>query len=180
MRIFIAINFSAEEKQQILKLQTQLRSQAVRGSYPKPENLHLTLAFLGETPEEKINCLKEIIDGLKILPFEITFDHTGCFKRGRSGLWYLGIKPKPVDVGLTFLLNINSQLTNQIKKEKLYFDKKPFRAHVTLGKYIKSPKPIVLTFDPIRISVNSISLMKSERLDGVLTYTELHKYLQEK
>ena len=180
MRIFIAVNFSAEEKQQILRLQTQLRSQAVRGSFPRPENLHMTLAFLGETPLKKIPCLEKIIDSIKIQPFEITFDHAGCFKHGRSELWYLGIKPKPVDVGLTILLNINSQLINQIKKEKLYFDKKPFKSHITLGKYIISPKPIEINFDPIHISVNSISLMKSERLDGELTYTELHKYLHEK
>ena len=177
MRLFIAVNFSAEQKQQIMQLQAQLRSQALRGNFPKPENLHLTLAFLGETPEEKLNCLKKIIDGLKVPAFEIIFNHAGCFKRGRSELWYLGtdIRAGKSETSLSLLQNINRQLVLQIGKEGIYVDKKPFKAHITLAREIKSRKPIELNFAPIRLLIDNISLMKSEHVRGILTYTELHR-----
>ena len=52
-------------------------------------------------------------------------------------------------------------------------DKKPFNAHITLGREIRHSKPIVLDGHEIKIIVDRISLMKSERIGGVLRYTEI-------
>ena len=52
MRLFIAINFDEETKQSIIAVQRRLREWG-RGNFSHPENLHLTLAFLGETAPER-------------------------------------------------------------------------------------------------------------------------------
>ena len=48
MRLFIAINLSDDMKAALLDLQNDLYDRGVRGRYTTEENLHLTLAFIGE------------------------------------------------------------------------------------------------------------------------------------
>ena len=48
-RIFIAIQFSHEVKATLLSLQDALRSKGVKGNYCPYGNLHMTLAFIGES-----------------------------------------------------------------------------------------------------------------------------------
>ena len=48
MRLFIAVSLSPPVREALLAAQRELRRQG-RGAFPPPENLHLTLAFLGET-----------------------------------------------------------------------------------------------------------------------------------
>jgi len=171
MRLFIAVNCDDEVKRQILKLQERLRVQAVRGNFSRPENLHVTLAFLGETPQARLDCLYHIVESVQAPPFEITFNHAGCFKRRSAELWWLGANP--ADPGLATLTAIQKQLVHLLEAERFYVDKKPFSAHITLGREIARQQPIALDCPSIPIRVERISLMKSEHIRGVLTYTEL-------
>ena len=177
MRLFIAVNFSDETKNRILKIQEQLRSQAYKGSFSRPENFHLTLAFLGETPEEKLQVLSGIMGEARskqpfgIAPFDLLFNRTGCFTHSRKELWWLGADRNCP--GLPLLEAIHGQLLDSLEKEGFPVDKRPFNAHVTLAREIKRANPIVLDCPAITVRVDRISMMKSERIKGVLTYTEL-------
>ena len=51
MRLFIAINFNDSTLKKLLAVQEELKNKAVKGRFSWPENLHLTLAFLGECDE---------------------------------------------------------------------------------------------------------------------------------
>ena len=48
MRLFIAINLDDNIRDALAEMQESMRRQGVRGNYTKIENLHLTLAFIGE------------------------------------------------------------------------------------------------------------------------------------
>jgi len=194
MRLFIAVNFSEEIKNRILALQEKLRSQASRGTFTVPQNLHLTLAFLGEVPvvaaeipaattaasamDEKLELLSGIISDPFIsgtLPFEIRFNHTGCFTHSGKELWWLGADKSCA--GLPLIKALHERLLRLIPEEGFSVDKRPFSPHITLGRDIKHERPINLTIGPddpeITVAVDRISLMKSEHLKGKLTYTEL-------
>jgi len=171
MRLFIAVNCDDEVKRQIVKLQERLRAQAVRGNFSRPENLHVTLAFLGETPEARLDCLYHIVESVQVPPFEITFNHTGYFKRRSTELWWLGVNP--ADPGLLVLTALQKRLMNHLEEARFTVDKKPFSAHITLGREMVRQQPIALDCPPIPVRVERISLMKSEHIRGVLTYTEL-------
>ena len=56
MRLFIAINFDENMLDALTEIQDDLRRCGVKGHYTPRENLHMTLAFLGENddPEEII------------------------------------------------------------------------------------------------------------------------------
>ena len=170
MRLFIAINFDERTKRQILKLQDQLRSKSQRGNFSRPENFHLTLAFLGETPEEKIPVILGIINEITIQPFKIYFNHTGYFSRSRKELWYIGADPE--SPGLPLLKSIHEQLLHSLLQAGCSVDERPFRAHITLGREIKYSEP-VLDKPDIVVDIDRISLMKSENIRGKLMYTEI-------
>ena len=54
MRLFAAINFNNEVKQRIGLIQDQIRKKDPKGKFSLPENIHLTLVFLGETAAERL------------------------------------------------------------------------------------------------------------------------------
>jgi 2'-5' RNA ligase len=171
MRLFIAVNFSSEVKNRLLKIQGQLKSQSSRGNFTRPENLHLTLAFLGETPETQLEKLYDILEGIQFPPFTIPFNRTGCFTHSGKELWWIGAtKDSP---GFPLLKAIHVQLLSRLLEEGFSVDTRPFNAHITLGREIKHTKPIILDCPEITVQVGHISLMKSEHLKTGLTYTEL-------
>ena len=171
MRLFIAVNFNDEIKNQILEVQEQLRSRSTKGNFTRPENLHLTLAFLGETPEEKLACLRGIIGDIRSPPFDIAFSRTGCFTHSRKELWWIGTEGG--SPGLSSLKSIHSKLVRDLLDAGFPVDERPFNAHITLAREVKRLEPIVLTCPEIILKVNRVSLMKSEHPGRVLTYTEL-------
>ena len=176
MRLFVAVKFTDEVKSRIRSVQEQLRSQASRGSFSRPENFHLTLAFLGETPKEKLEALSQIMEEIQRFQpasFDISFNHAGFFTHSRKGLWWLGAdKNSP---GLPLLESIHRQLIDRLDKEGFSVDKRPFNAHITLAREVKHTSPIILDCPAITIRVDHLSLMKSEHVRGVLTYTALAK-----
>ena len=54
MRLFIAINFGENELDAFEAARDRLRERAGRANYSRRENLHLTLAFLGEQPQARL------------------------------------------------------------------------------------------------------------------------------
>jgi len=172
MRLFAAVNFSDEIKKQIMIVQDQLRSQAQRGNFSRSENFHITLVFLGETPEEKLELLFRIFDEIEAPAFELRFNTTGCFTHSRKELWWIAADRN--SSGFPVLLSIHKQLLARLLASGFTADTRPFNAHITMGREIKHSGPIILDRPDIKLSVNRISLMKSEHIRGVLSYTEIY------
>jgi RNA 2',3'-cyclic 3'-phosphodiesterase len=179
MRLFVAVNFSDTVKKQLLEIQAQLRSQCTRGNFTRPENLHITLAFLGETPETKVASLLQVIEDAQALPeaaaeavpFEVSFNHTGCFTHSHKELWWVGADENCP--ALNCLKAIHSKLIKRLLDANLSVDNRSFNPHITLGREIKHSEKITLNCNEIKIKVDHLSLMKSEHIGGILTYTEL-------
>ena len=171
MRLFLAVNFSDIIIKQILNIQEQLRLQSSKGSFTRPENLHLTLVFVGETPEEKLESIFRIMDGSRCTSGDVLFNRTGCFTHSHKELWWIGADP--CCPGLTLLKNIRERLLDGFLKAGFSVDKRPFNAHISLGREIRHTAPIILECPELWIPVNRISLMKSERIHGILSYSEL-------
>lgn len=171
MRLFVAVNFDREEKKRILDIQERLRAQSPRGNFTAPENLHLTLVFMGETAEENLEAIIQIIGEIRESAFEIPFNRAGCFVHSHKELWWMGAESN--SAGLSLLRDIHGRLVRALLAAGISVDDRPFNAHITLAREIKHARPIVLDCPEINVRVNRISLMKSERVRGVLTHTEL-------
>ncbi|MBS5876582.1 MAG: RNA 2',3'-cyclic phosphodiesterase [Prevotella sp.] len=163
MRIFIAIRFTEAFRSSILDVQDGLKEYGVRGNYTQPENLHLTLAFIGET--ERMEEIKAAVDAVKFEPFVIRTGKMGCFN-GRSRVVWLGIE------GEDKVKAIAQQLRRNLDQRGIDYAKGKFSPHITLVRQ-PSEKPLDIDVESESMTVSKIYVMKSERINGRLVYTAL-------
>jgi len=120
MRLFIAIHLNQETKESAKGVQDSFRMMNVWGNYTPEENMHLTLAFIGEygDPDQVMDAL-EAVD---FEPFTIRMDKVGHF----DDLWWAGFEESPE------LEQLVKKVRRALSDAAIPFDRKRFRAHVTL------------------------------------------------
>lgn len=161
MRLFIAILFSEELKQALLGAVDSLRAQSEYANFTHPENLHLTLAFIGET--DRVNDVKKALEGIAVPHFPLARGEAGHFGK----LYYAGIERSPQ------LLTLADDLSGRLTAAGFQIDKREFRPHVTLARELVPRGRVSLELPLRSMEVRKLSLMRSERLNGRLTYTEI-------
>lgn len=163
MRLFLAIPLSREMKRQAKDIQADFRRQRVRGNYGPEENLHVTLAFIGEydDPDRVLACL----DSISFQPFTVTADRVGSF----GSLWWMGFQPSAE------LERLARQIRRALAEGNIPFDRKRFQAHVTLLRKPECPdrQAVFPEPEPVTMTVRSFSLMQSTRGKNGMIYTEL-------
>ena len=165
MRLFIAINFDNQFINGVKQIYNQLNKSAIKGNYTILSNLHLTLAFLGET--NKIDEIKKVIDSVKFAPFKLTFEKLNSFKSAAKNIVYLETKSDNLKA-------LAEDLRNKLKIMSVNFDEKDFKAHITLIRNTTGFLPQELSIKKLSAYVDKINLMYSHRVDGVLTYTKIY------
>jgi 2'-5' RNA ligase len=171
MRLFIAINFNNKIKNLFFKTAEKLKNYSVKGNFTRRENFHLTVVFIGETTE--IDAIKAAMDKLSADKFRLAFKGIGLFRRKNSEIYWVGVE-------LNDSLNaIYRRLTAYLTEAGFMLEERKFNPHLTLGRQVITKKDFdVMTFSEsiksITVPVNKISLMRSERINGVLTYTEIY------
>lgn len=172
MRLFYAVNFSAASLALLQRLTADLAAAALTARPTRPENHHLTLVFLGEQPDEKPFC--ELLRQLDAPGFTMRQSALGCFRRDGGDLWWLGLQPQPR------LQALYRQLSAALTATGFAVDRRPYRPHLTLLREATfpasfDPAAFLAGYPPFREPVRAVSLMLSERRDGILTYTELER-----
>ena len=164
MRLFIAVLFDDEILQGLEKVQSAFRRRGVTGNYIKKENLHLTLAFIGEYPDARkvLNAVRK----LRFEPFQVKLKGIGRF----SDLWWAGIGTDGE------LPQIAAQLRKLLAEADIPYDGKRFSPHITLvrraeGITEKEAESIRIPF--CTMTVKKISLMRSDRGKNGMIYTEI-------
>ena len=72
MRVFIAIEVPAEIQKELGAIQQDLKSVTNSARWVAPESIHLTLKFIGETPEHRIPEIDGALLGLTWKPFTVS------------------------------------------------------------------------------------------------------------
>ena len=169
MRLFIAVNFNDDTKNKLLTLRDELRSNSTKGNFTLFENIHLTLAFLGECNARQVETIKSVMDATSFKPFDLIIKRIGRFRRGSDDIWWAGVRENNI------LLDLHRNLTAELCAKGFQLDNRKYSPHITLGREIvteASPRQI----EPFGETVSKIELMKSERIRGKLTYTAVfHK-----
>ena len=162
MRLFVAIGLDEPFKKAVLDYQSALKRSAVYGNFSSPANLHLTLAFIGEVRDA--TAALRAVRSVSFEPFPLTLSGCGQF----GNLHWLGAKSDKKAEDLA--ISLRAALT----KEGVPFDKKPFKAHITVAREVTLPTHWQKLPAPLAtMTVSRISLMKSERINGRLIYTEI-------
>lgn len=164
MRLFFAVNFNNNTRSQLLTLRDALRSRSESGNFSAPENLHLTLAFLGECNAAQTAAAKAVLNGIHFEPFDLLIDRMGRFKRSGGDIWWAGLrKSKP-------LQKLQQDLTGRLTDSGFHFRQSEYHPHITLGReVITAAKPWQIK--PFGEIADTVELMKSERIGGKLRYS---------
>ena len=169
MRLFIAIPLDGALRAAVQSVQDDFRRCGVRGNYTKAENLHLTLAFIGEHPDA--DGVLEVLDAVPFAPFELRLEGIGAF----GDLWWLGLRDDP---GLA--ANVRA-LRHALADADIPFDRKRFTPHITLLRRAE-PGPYgipAIRVPPLSSPIRRVVLMRSDRGKRGMIYTEIGAREQE-
>ena len=164
MRLFVAIRFSPAVRRALLDGVLLLRGQG-RGTFTQAENLHLTLAFLGETDRESAAGEALAAVCAQAAPFSMTVGGLGRF----GDIWWAGVAEN------ARLERLALEVQQALRARGFSIERRPWKPHVTLVRRWRGPQPAVRVPDTA-MTVDRISLMASRRTAGRLVYTELHSW----
>ncbi|MHB8882651.1 MAG: RNA 2',3'-cyclic phosphodiesterase [Thermodesulfovibrionales bacterium] len=167
LRCFIAVELPGDLKSRIGAVIEQLRQTGADLKWVREENLHITLKFLGSTPETSI---KDLISALQkklshYAPFYIRISGVGSFPPGRH--------PKVVWIGLEAscpLAAVHDEIDEVMSGYGFTPEKRLFSPHLTLGR-VRSNRGLtglVATLHDMErkafgdVEVRGVALMKSE------------------
>ncbi len=123
-RLFFAIDLPAEIREQIIHWRaTHFPPEA--GRPVAADNLHLTLAFLGEVSAEKEKALSLLAGRIRQPGFTLTLDDAGQWLRSRV-VW-LGMRQPPRG-----LIQLANMLRSQAARSGCFQSNRPFHPHITL------------------------------------------------
>lgn len=167
MRLFFAVNFSEREKDAIMSKVGELRKICLRGNFSKRDNLHVTLAFLGEVPRERLSAVIDAAKSVDFSPFDISVGGAGNFG---SVVW-LGVD------GAKALCALAENVRDSCAARGVDYDKKAFMPHLTVCREAMfAGGKTTASLDGGAIfnkTVTSFELMESMRPGGILTYKKL-------
>lgn len=125
MRLFIAIDLPEPVRNRL----ADLRADIPGARWVTPEQLHLTLAFLGEVDESSSEQLQAELAKIRSGAFILRFGRAGCFPHPRNPriLW-VGLQPEPRLLQLAQLVR-ETALSCGIPQEE-----RPFAPHITLAR----------------------------------------------
>ena len=161
MRIFVGLQPSDSFRNALSALQDHLRDAGVTGRFLEPDNLHMTLAFIGEWPEDITHLLPGVDKS-----FPLRLAHPGIFPEAKV-IW-AGVEPSAE-------LNLLAQQTRSILSAAgIPFDSKPFVPHITLARKPSIPVGLNLSeisFPSAIMTVTGVCLYRSERGEHGMNYT---------
>ena len=165
MRLFIALIFEDSVLEMLTGFQEELRKQGVRGNYTLRENLHITLAFIGEygNPDE----ILDVMETVPFRPVELKFEGYQHYR----DMYFARIADNP---GLESYVR---RLRRALAAKDIPFDRKNFRPHITLVRKVSfrngSIEGAPRIEDQNGFVAQRVSLMRSERGKNGMIYTEL-------
>lgn len=149
MRAFISVELPDEVKKNITELINELKDAGAKVKWVEPNNLHMTLKFLGWVEERKLDNLIELaaraVGGQG--SFKARFEGMGTFPEGKS--------PRVVWVGTVEggekLCKLAKNLEKTLAEAGFRREEREFKSHITIGR-VKEKKGV----DKLREKIKSI------------------------
>lgn len=186
IRAFVAVELGAEAREAVRTLQRQLDDALPRGSvrWTKPDQLHLTLWFLGEVPTPRVPELIQALGValLGVARFHLHLDGLGAFPSPRA--------PRVLWVGLAGdlppLLDAQGRVARAAGAFGDHQEARPFHPHLTVGRVNRPEAVVGRAFQaflaeatapaPCDWEVGVIRLIRSQLSSSGAVYSELARF----
>ncbi|MDD3650294.1 RNA 2',3'-cyclic phosphodiesterase [Immundisolibacter sp.] len=131
-----------------------------------PENIHLTLLFLGELAPGQVEAVCRAPAGLRVAPFEVRLERIEYWPRPRL---YCAVPLQPLAAAAALAAALQ-----QAVRDVVAVPARPFSAHVTL---LRRPRRLQeLPMPPIAWTATGFCLMSARRVDGELHYVPVESW----
>jgi 2'-5' RNA ligase len=138
IRTFVAVELSDAIRNQAVALQDELARTGAEVKWVEPENLHVTLVFLGEVQDKEVPAVCRIAnDSLAgMQPFPLTVETLGCFPNPRRPrvIW-VGVRQ-----GAQELCRIHDNLETPLLDLGYRREERRYTPHITLGR-VRGERP---------------------------------------
>ena len=125
MRAFVAIDLPEDVADALISLRDRLPA----GKPVDPDTLHLTLAFLGEQPDEVMEEVHLALSALRLSAFDLMLSGLGTFGAKQPAVLYAGIAETPN------LYDLQARVATASRRSGIELDRRRFRPHVTLARF---------------------------------------------
>ena len=133
MRLFFAIWPDDTAREALGALGTRL-AQAAGGRATPGENIHLTLAFLGDVEPARMQLLQRIAGEARGRCFPLALDRVGSFRRARVAWAASGEPPPP-------LMALQADLSARLRENGFELEARDYSPHATLARKIERAVP---------------------------------------
>lgn len=184
IRLFVAVELPDSIKQALSCLQEHIKKSCstCAAKWVAPENIHLTLNFLGDVSSSKLDDLKLAVSKTigYTTPFDVTLAEPGAFPNLEM--------PRVIWVGiggdLNRLLSLQGNLKQSISALGIALDNRPFSPHLTLArvgdelsaadrKRLGAAAAATTCMTDRSIPISSVSLIQSSLTPARPVYTVL-------
>ncbi len=171
MRLFLAILFEEPVKDRLREAMELIR-RSTRTSRLTRRESSFDAGVSGRTPRGGKGAGG--YGGNRTGPFPLEIRGLGRFQRDGGDLYWAGIEPSLP------LQNLYLELKNALAGKGIAVEDRPYRPHLTLARQaVEKPETPFYTLknrlEPVKTKAAAVSLMKSERIEGRLVYTELYR-----
>ena len=186
IRTFIAVPVTDEARAAVSGIEDELKRTGANVKWVEPGNVHITLKFLGDTKtrqiEDMVAALREKLAGAKC--FDLVLSGAGTFPPGRRNL-------RVVWVGLAEGRDLLAELAGRVEDacalQGFAKEGRPFSAHLTVGRVRPgshglgdlAQKVKEVAFNPLKVKVDRVNLLRSELSPKGPTYTVLESFFLE-
>ena len=155
MRLFFALWPDDAVRAELARWSRELHA-LCGGRTTRPENLHVTLAFLGGVEDARVAEIERAADTAGLRACTLILDRAGYWKHNRIA--WAGASLVPPE-----LAALVSELRGALAKSRIAFDAKPFASHVTLLRGAREPRAMP-ALAPVEWRLAGFALVQSVTL----------------
>ena len=169
IRTFIAVELPDTIKTQVEQLEVRLIKARADIKWVKPQNIHITLKFLGEITTERVEAAcTGVRKALQTIgPFQLSLSRVGAFPnldRARV-LWV------DVEKGRDELINLQHQIEDILFTRNFVREPRPFSPHLAIGR-VRSPKGLGTLTDLVKQTPFQTLDFRVDRVAVIKSYLE--------
>ena len=183
MRLFVALDIPKQVRDSLVQYSDAMRPLAPEARWARVEGLHVTLKFIGEVSDAKVEEIKKALKAIKSQPFEINFGGVGFFPRHASGrVFWAGVQA-PEALG-----QLAASIDVALVPLGIARETRPYQPHLTLAKAGEGPGAGT-RFNVLRQRLNpeqppqfgtmtaqEFFLYRSEIMRGGARYTKIERF----
>jgi len=182
----MAVAISEAIRGKLTEIQARLKQTGADIGWVAPDNIHLTILFLGHVFESQASALATATDEIASAyqPCTLEVKGLGYFGRAQSPrvIW-AGLTGNRLTGDLQPLLALQREIATAAKRTGIYTDGKPFNPHLTIGRgrSARNIGALLAVLETCRdtafgtITIDRVLLMKSELTARGPIYTLLHE-----